>query len=182
MHSVVELALPFTPSSKSNLNDAIARLLALYGTCVTRGDTTVAKQQLKLYQREHIALERDTVWRLMIGRARRGEAGLVNGNGGIETGGATLVVDVGDEQEGVLVQVRTPAGIFRLTRRELAVMCAVAVFAVMLNVRIVDGVEANRCLGILVFCTILWATEVTRFLCPISHPDTFYVSRQSRCS
>jgi phosphate transporter len=118
----------------------------------------VAKQQLKLHQREHVACERDTVWRLMIGQTRRGER-FANSAGRSFPSGGTLVVD-DDDEIGVLVEVPTPAGRFRLTRRKIAMVCALAVFVVFLSVRIVEGVEANRCLAILVFSTVLWATEV----------------------
>jgi hypothetical protein len=97
----------------------------------------------------------------MIGQARRGGAGFVGGDGGSGSGGATLVVEE-EDSAWVLVEVPTPAGRLRLTRREAAIGCALVVFAIMLNVRIVDGAEANRCLAILVLSTILWATEVSK--------------------
>ena len=153
MHEVVERAQPFLHSSKDILNEASTRLLNLYTKCVTRGDISVARQQLKLHQRENIAWERDTVWRQMIGRERRGES-----DGQPKALGGTLVA--GDDEDGLL-QVPTPAGRFKLTKRKIAIALAVIVFIILLNVQTVEGEEANRCLAILVFCTIMWATEVT---------------------
>jgi phosphate transporter len=108
-------------------------------------------QQLKLHQRENIAWERDTVWRQMIGRERRGE-----GDDDLKTIGATLVT----EEQGGLFQVMTPVGRFRLTRKKIYLVAAIAVFIALLKVPTLHQVEANRCFAILIFSTIMWATEV----------------------
>lgn len=150
LHDAVETALPFTQASKDHLNDAINRLVELYAKCVTQGDKSTAREQLRLHQRENIAWERDTVWRQMIGRERRGE-----GDPTIPPG-ATLV----QEPEPSLVDIPTPVGKFKLKKRHIFIVIAVAVFALLLNIQTVKGEEANRCFAVLVFCTILWATEV----------------------
>lgn len=158
VHDVVELAYPFTAQAKDKINERIARLTDLYAKCCTHGDIHIAKQQLKLHQREKVAWERDTVWRQMIGRERRGEAGDPS------KAGATLV----HEPEPALLTL----GRFRLTKRILWLLLSLAIFLTMLNVRIVSVDEANRCLAILVFCTVLWASEaiplfVTSLLVPL---------------
>jgi len=101
---------------------------------------------LKLNLREHIAWERDTVWRQMIGRERRGE------------GGTPLGAPV-DTTEEKAFEVRTRVGRVRLSRRKAWVLISALVFAILLNVSIVEGDEANRCFAVLVFATLLWATE-----------------------
>ncbi|ELU40344.1 phosphate permease [Rhizoctonia solani AG-1 IA] len=73
MHNIVEKAAPFTQQCKDRLRNAISRTISLYAKCVTRGDISAALRQLRVHQREHIVWERDTVWRQMIGRERRGE-------------------------------------------------------------------------------------------------------------
>jgi len=40
-------------------------------------------------------------------------------------------------------------------------IAAGAIFVALLNVKVVNGVEANRCFAILVLCTVLWASEVS---------------------
>jgi phosphate transporter len=111
------------------------------------GDTAAAQRFLKLNLREHIAWERDTVWRQMIGRERRGE------------GGTPLGAPV-DTTEEKAFEVRTRIGRVRLSRRKAWVVLSVMVFTILLNVQTVDGEEANRCFAVLVFATLLWATEV----------------------
>jgi hypothetical protein len=60
-----------------------------------------------------------------------------------------------------LFYIGTPVGKIRVTKKMLWKITSGALFVLLLNVDLVDGVEANRCFAILVFCTILWASEVS---------------------
>lgn len=155
LHNVLEISPPFTQTAKDRVNANINRLLDLYTKCVTRGDKAAAHQQLRLHQRENIAWERDTVWRQMVGRKRRGE------DDTHDLLGATLI----QEPEPTVVDFPTPVGRFKITKRNIFKVVALAVFILLLNVQVVDGQEANRCFAILILCTILWATEVNGHLC-----------------
>ena len=155
LHNIVEESPPFAQAAKDRLNYNLSRLLDLYTKCVTRGDNTTARQQLRLHQRENIAWERDTVWRQMIGRQRRGEGDTQGASG------ATLV----QEPESTVVDIPTPVGKFRITKRIISKVVALVVFILLLNVQVVKGEAANRCFAILTFCTILWATEVKGLRC-----------------
>ncbi|KAI0763315.1 Sodium/sulfate symporter [Trametes elegans] len=164
LHDVVEQATPFQQASKDRLNSKIAQLIDLYAHCVTHSDLVEARRQLKLHQREHIAWERDTVWRQMISQARRGGGD----EGGMIAMGGSLIV----EPERGLLNVQTPVGRVKLTSKMLYALVALVVFLVLLNVQTIDGREANKCFAILVFATILWATEaiplfVTSTLIPL---------------
>jgi phosphate transporter len=88
----------------------------------------------------------------MIGRERRGE-----NDGTVKAIGASII---GDDESG-LMELPTPVGRFRLTKKKISIVVAVGVFAMLLNVQTIEGVEANRCLAILIFSTIMWATEVS---------------------
>lgn len=161
MHDIVEQAYPFQQASKDRLNDGIERLVRLYAKCVTKEDHAAAARSLRAHQREHIAWERDTVWRTMIGQARRGE-----GNGAAHTPLGAIVVADEDEAGALTLQVPTRMGRVKIPRRAFAFVAAVVVFVVLLNVRVVEEVEANRCFAVLVFSTILWATEVRSWMSP----------------
>ena len=150
MHDVVEDAYPFRQTTRDRLNDAINRLVLLYAKCITRGDVQAAARQLRVFQREHIAWERDTVWRTMISQERRGEH-----DGQVKALGGHAV-----EEESASLAVPTPIGKLRVTAKMLFLAIAVLVFAILLNVRTYPTTEANNCFAILVFSTILWATEV----------------------
>jgi phosphate transporter len=179
LHESVEVAYPFQQKSKDRLNTALRRLLDLYMKCVTRGDHALAKQQLKLYQRENIAWERDTVWRQMIAQERRGQV----------EGEPTAIASLLKKSGPGLFYIGTPVGGIRVTKQMLWKIAAACIFVVLLNVKVVDTVEANRCFAILVFCTILWASEASFILfckcvgrcaeerCRLYH----YLSRQCSC-
>ncbi|KDQ58975.1 hypothetical protein JAAARDRAFT_68566 [Jaapia argillacea MUCL 33604] len=151
LFDIVELAPPFQLAAKEGLNDIITRLVNLYAKCVTQGDMRLAQRQLKMHQREQIAWERETVWKQMIGQTRRGET---NGEQGF-VGAPVLQV----EPDQGLVSVATPVGRLKLTSGVLYLVIAIVVFITLLNFQTVEGVAANRCFAILVFSTILWATE-----------------------
>jgi phosphate transporter len=89
----------------------------------------------------------------MIGQERRGEIG----DGGIKGVGIPAV----SERKRALFRVHTRWGTFRVTKRIFFLTIALAVFFTLLNVKVLDRVEANNCLAILTFASILWATEVS---------------------
>ncbi|KAH9925488.1 SPX domain-containing protein [Fomitopsis serialis] len=64
-----------------------------------------------------------------------------------------------DTPEKGLLDMNTKAGHLRLTIKQVFLFVSVLVFVILLNVKVVDGVEASRCLAVLVFATIMWATE-----------------------
>lgn len=151
MHDVVEVRLPFLQSSKDKVTTAINRLVTLYAKCVTSDDPSAALQQLKVHQREHIAWERNTVWRQMLAQERRGA-----GDASDLIGGGILV-----REEETGMDIPTPFGGFRLKRKRLSLVVAIAIFIILINTDVVkDGPEANKCFAILIFSTVLWASEV----------------------
>lgn len=157
----VKKTVPFIGDSKDKLNNGIERLVDLYTRCVSRGDRNMAKQQLRFHQRENIAWERDTVWRQMIGNERRGDQnsptpGLLSNRHNEDLAGAALI----KEPKEPLMAVRTPIGRLKITWKLIWLIVALLVFIAVANLKIVDGAAANSCLAILVFCTIMWATEV----------------------
>jgi phosphate transporter len=175
LHDVIDEARPFTQASKEALDHIIVDLQALYAKCVCRGDVDIARRELRLHQREHIAWERDTVWRTMINQARRGGD---DGDGGI--GHPTVVPD--EKEHPAVVSI----GKFKLTKKMVAVFVSVIVGVILLNVQVVEGIEANRCLAILVFSTIMWATEVSPIIRPgfglVSHRRRPFHFSSPRCS
>ncbi|KIO25061.1 hypothetical protein M407DRAFT_15305 [Tulasnella calospora MUT 4182] len=162
LHGKVELAYPFQNPTKDRLSQAISDIIQLYARCVTRGSLSAATKQLKIHQREQIVWERDTVWRQMIGRERRGES-----DGQVKALGGTI-----DTKEEPLLSVPTPVGKFSITSKGVSLVAALLVFGLLLTFPMVEGEEANRCFAILCFSTVLWATEaiplfVTSMMVPL---------------
>ena len=124
MHDVVKVRQLFVQSSKNKLTGAINCFVTLYAKCVTGNDPSAALQQLKVHQREHIAWERNTVWRQMLGQERHGAVGASD-----MMGGAILI----REEESGIVNIPTPFGGFKLTRKNVFLVVAVTVFIVLMN-------------------------------------------------
>lgn len=73
--------------------------------------------------------------------------------------GANVVPDDSDEENAIAVPVGG-GGRVKITKKRISLAVAAVVFTVLLNVQVVEGEEANRCFAVLVFSTIMWATEV----------------------
>ncbi|KAF8339631.1 SPX domain-containing protein [Cantharellus anzutake] len=170
MRERVDKDYPFEPATKSHLDEFISELVNHYARCVTRGNQTAALKQLKLYQREQIVWERDTVWRQMIGKERRGE-----NDGQVKS---LLSASVQHEAAPPLLAIPTPLGVFKVTGRRIWLAIALTAFIALLNTRVLDGREANRCFAVLIFATILWASEaIPLFVTSTSVPFMVVVLR-----
>jgi len=142
VREVVEKTSPFDSSSRQVLAEAQEKILQLYAKCVTHGDTSLAHRQLKAHLREHIAWERDTVWRQMVARERRGDAGVPG--------------PISEKKE---LKIWTPVGSVWISWKLVWVLIALIAFIILLAIPVVEKETANRCFAILVFATILWASE-----------------------
>lgn len=167
MQAHVETASPFKDDAKEVVEENIAKMEAAYTEVVTGGDKELAKRDLRSHLREHVVWERNTVWRDLIGIERRGEAARL--------GQSLLGTDLtapskrlqGDEAQGVeFKRYSTPLGLFSLpvwlaNTSMLTLIISVAVFFVLLLVPIMESPEQQNCLALLVFVSLLWATEVS---------------------
>jgi phosphate transporter len=161
-------AHPFKQETMSKLGDCVQRMETLYAKIATKGDLAQAKRDLRLHLREHVVWERNTVWREMIGIERKAQAA----NLGIR--GTVLGQDddpskarlQGDADATELKEVDTPIGKYRcptwLFNTTLYTLIAIlAVFFVLLFVPIMSEPEEQNCLALVVFVSLLWATEVS---------------------
>lgn len=154
----------------------------LYAKVVTGGDLELALSQLKTHLREQVVWQRNTVWREMISIERRAQgAGL-----------SQTVMGSGANKDGEPVKqkaFRTPCGNLRLPAwlgmSTVQLVVAFVVFVAFLRapgLRIFSRVEEQNCLAMLLFCTILWATEVSSVFqrrCPMQIPLTLKTFRRS---
>lgn len=153
---VVNRTYPFSNTTKTELNNRIQIVERLYAQLATDGNLDDAINELKSHLREHIVWERNTVWRDMVGQERKA---------------VSLAV-----QSSTPTKFRTPFGKFAITFAQLqmmltAIVC-VSVFLVLYNVKTFEGVEESNCFAILIFASLLWATElmplfVTALLVPL---------------
>ena len=167
MEKVVNPAYPFRDTTTTHLDANIAKVEKIYADVVTKGDVPSARRELRLHLREHVVWERNTVWREMIGIERKAQAAnfgikqtLLGGN---QDPSKTRLQ--GDDQNMETKGVQTPLGRYYCPRwlfssTFFALIAIVAVFAVLLAVPIMKKPEQQNCLAMLVFVSLLWATEV----------------------
>jgi hypothetical protein len=163
----VETAYPFQKSTMAHLIENLSRIETAYAKICTRGDVVEAKRELRLHLREHVVWERNTVWREMIGIERKSQAanmGLRQTLIGRETDPRKLRLQ-GDEVESEMKEVDTPIGRYRcpqwlLSSTFYTLILILATFLVLLLIPIMKKPEQQNCLALVVFVSMLWATEV----------------------
>ena len=153
----VEEKTPFTEASKEKLNGQINQVTDFYSQVI--GDSIdKAKKELRTYLREHVVWERNTVWREMINIERRTEAASVNQFRSLLGGTSTP-----SSQEVQVVD--TPIGKYRIPKMLSnptlwTLLGIIAVFLVLIAAPALEAPEQSNCLALLVFVSLLWATEV----------------------
>jgi phosphate transporter len=167
MDKAVAPAYPFRDTTMTHLDANIANVEKIYADVVTKGDVSAARRELRLHLREHVVWERNTVWREMIGIERKSQAA----NFGIRQTLLGASEDPskarlqGDAQLPDMKELKTPIGKYRFPKwlfssNLIALLAIVAVFAVLLSVDTMKKPEQRNCLAMLVFVSLLWATEV----------------------
>ncbi|CAK7230351.1 low-affinity phosphate transporter [Sporothrix curviconia] len=208
MATVVEPAYPFRPEAWELLVNNIVKMEGAYAAVVTGGDADTAKRDLRSHLREHVVWERNTVWRDMIGIERRAEAAslgrtLLGGGGGIGGGFGLMAAggdDTKDPASSLLLQgdeerqavptrrIRTPFGrvitlpAWIVSSTMLTLLAIVGIFFVLLSSPILPGLpEQQNCLAMLVFVSLLWATEaIPLFVTSLMVPFLCVVLRVAR--
>jgi phosphate transporter len=164
----VSPAYPFRAETIKHIEENISKMEEAYAEIVTQGDIALAKQELRLHLREHVVWERNTVWREMIGIERKAQAanmGIRRTLLGIDTDPAKARKQGDDDQLDGMKELRTPIGrLFCPAWLFSSTMCTligiVVIFIILLYVPIMDKPEQQNCLAMLVFVSLLWATEV----------------------
>ena len=163
----VKTAYPFLENTSDNLAEKLTRVEQAYAGIVNKGDLEAARQELRLHLREHVVWERNTVWREMIGIERKAQAanlGIRNTMLGQETDPKKARLQ-GDQDDGALKEVQLPIGRYKCPKFLFmgtfwTLVVVVAVFAVLLAVPIMEKPEQQNCLALVIFVSLLWATEV----------------------
>jgi hypothetical protein len=167
LNKYVYPAYPFQQSTMDELTRNLERMESAYAQISTKGDIVEAKRELRLHLREHVVWERNTVWREMIGIERKAQAaniGISHTLLGRDTTGGKIRRQ-GDEVESDMKEVDTPIGRYRcpqwlVSRTFWILLACIAVFVVLLVVPIMEAPEQQNCLAMVIFVSLLWATEV----------------------
>lgn len=168
MKANVTPAYPFRQSTMEHLDENVNETEKAYADIITKGDIATARRELRLHLREHVVWERNTVWREMIGIERKAEAANMGLRrtllGGDQDPSKNRLQ--GDEPNNLdTKEIVTPIGKFTCPRwlfssTFFTLLGIIAVFMVLLMVPIMKQEEQQNCLALLVFVSLLWATEV----------------------
>ncbi|KAK5661420.1 hypothetical protein OQA88_11320 [Cercophora sp. LCS_1] len=165
MDSTVDTAYPFKPETAKTLEEYITKMVKAYAAIITNGDEELATRDLRSHLREHVVWERNTVWRELIGLERRAEAAsLGHALLGLDADTKKTRLQGDDELVIPTKEIVTPLGRLRLpvwllspTIFNLTVI--ITLFFALIFVPILDRPEQQNCLALLVFVSLLWATE-----------------------
>lgn len=167
--SKVTPSYPFRQTTMGHLDENIGKIETMYADIITKGDAETARRELRLHLREHVVWERNTVWREMIGIERKAQAAnmglrrtLLGGDH--DPSNARLQGDEPDEVG--MKELVTPLGRFTCPRwlfssAFFTLIGIITIFIVLLIVPIMKQQEQQNCLAMLVFVSLLWATEVS---------------------
>jgi len=167
----VNPAYPFKQDTMQHIDENLQRTEKAYASVITKGDVGQARRELRLHLREHVVWERNTVWREMIGIERKAQAANM-GLGRTLLGGdndpskARLQGD--EDNEAFIKEVETPLGKYRCPRwlfssTFFTLMLIIVIFIILLVAPIMKNPEQQNCLALLVFVSLLWATEVRHY-------------------
>lgn len=167
MEKSVNPSYPFQERTMGHLDENIGKVEKVYADVVTKGDQSMARRELRLHLREHVVWERNTVWREMIGIERKAQAA----NLGIRQtllGGAQDPSKArlqGDRDAVDTKEFITPVGRYRCPKwlfsgTFFTLVGLFAVFLALLYIPIMEKPEQQNCLAMLIFVSLLWATEV----------------------
>ncbi|OBT69785.1 hypothetical protein VE03_00946 [Pseudogymnoascus sp. 23342-1-I1] len=168
MSQTVAPSYVFRPSTIKHVEENIARMENIYADVVTAGDIALARKELRLHLREHVVWERNTVWREMIGIERKAQAanmGIRRTLLGADTDPSHARLQGDDEGLADLKGIDTPVGrmyipAWLFSSTMLVLLTIITIFFVLLFVPIMEKTEQQNCLAMLVFVSLLWATEV----------------------
>ncbi|KAG9230526.1 SPX domain-containing protein [Amylocarpus encephaloides] len=168
MEKFVAPAYPFRPETIKQVEENITKMEQAYADVVTQGDIATAKKELRLHLREHVVWERNTVWREMIGIERKAQAanlGLGRTLLGPDHDPANARLQGDDMDSPESKELTTPVGRIRIpawlySSTMLTLIVIVVLFFVLLYIPIMKKTEQQNCLAMLVFVSLLWATEV----------------------
>ncbi|KAF3352082.1 ATPase [Verticillium dahliae VDG1] len=183
----VDPAYPFKPETMETIEANIVKMEQAYTDIVTNGDEALAKRDLRSHLREHVVWERNTVWRDMIGMERRAEAASLGRSLlGTDPTAITRRLQGDNDDTPVTKELKTPIGRFAVpswlaSTAMLQLLLIIAIFFVILFAPIMESPEQQNCLALLVFVSLLWATEaIPLFVTSLTIPFLCVVLRVVR--
>ncbi|KAF2834171.1 SPX-domain-containing protein [Patellaria atrata CBS 101060] len=188
LNEKVNSAQVFQKNTMNRLSEKLEKVEHAYANVVTKGDIAEAKRELRLHLREHVVWERNTVWREMIGIERKAQAA----NMGIKQTVLGHSIDPreavlqGDDPHPNVKEISTPIGRYTcptwlLSPTFYTLVVILAIFFILLFIPLDLSREQQNCLAMVVFVSLLWATEaIPLFVTSMAVPFLVVVLRVVR--
>jgi phosphate transporter len=155
----VEHAYPFKHETKIQLSAIIEKVVGIYARVITDNKMNLALTELNNHLKEQLVWERNTIWRDMIEKERRGQAvELVSASTKVDSPGKAFLYLT--EWNFCGISLSLPS----LKCKFMKLLYATGIFASLLSVPFFESVEQNNCLAILVYASLMWAFEVLLLL------------------
>lgn len=140
----VKTCHPFTTQAMHLLQSRINRLEKIYADMFARGQVHLAIQQMRVHLRDQVTYERNTVWKDMVNQELR-------------------MRDAHIKEAAPVKCYRIPFSRHTVPASQVhslgALLASLTVFIILLNVNIFGATHENHCFALLVFASMLWATE-----------------------
>ncbi|KAJ2887829.1 low-affinity phosphate transporter [Coemansia asiatica] len=159
MDETVRISYPFTSEAQSTLREHMESMAYAFGIVSGYGSIDKSLHELKKCLREEVVWERNTVWRDMIANER-----MVNAVG-------VQSPDL-EQVPGAAITPLKPRRMTNTQKQLLKIAACTAVFAIAWAIPLFDGAEQQRCWAMLLYVSLMWATEalplhVTALLVPL---------------
>jgi hypothetical protein len=151
---VLDKKYPWLSETRARLEQAIHDIEIVYARVACDGNQPIANMELRSNLREHIVWERNTVWRDMIEQERKTQA--------IKTKQrkvAEAELEVFGERP-IHLPFIGEYYLPRIPKQAAVAFVCIMIFLLLLAIPIFPTVEQENCFAILIFASMLWATEV----------------------
>ncbi|KAI8883859.1 SPX-domain-containing protein [Backusella circina FSU 941] len=139
---IVSSVEPFHPQQIVQLDASVDYVLGMYAAVFTSNNRHNAEVELKMHMRDHIQFERTTVWKDMVGKERE----TMDAHADVPRKGFTIPFI------NIFVSHKT---LISMT----GFLVSVILYIILMCVDTMGQYEASKCLALLVFAAVMWASE-----------------------
>ncbi|KAI7899605.1 SPX domain-containing protein [Cokeromyces recurvatus] len=145
----------FSEDNSAQFEQRLEHILSMYAAIFTVGNKHNAEVELKMHMRDHIQFERTTVWKDLVGKERQ-----------------TLDAHATVPQRRVLIPIIHIFINRQTISNIIGFLISITSYIVLMCIDTMGHYEASKCLALLIFAALMWASEciplfATAFLIPL---------------
>jgi phosphate transporter len=140
---IVSSVEPFHPQRIVQLDASTDYVLGMYAAVFTSNNKHNAELELKMHMRDHIQFERTTVWKDMVGKERQ-----------------TMDAHADVPKKGFMVPYINIFVSHKTLISLAGFLVSIILYIILMCIDTMGQYEASKCLALLVFAAVMWASEV----------------------